>query len=85
MHESLAVIISDGSPASPSPMSHRHLHHHTKSVSHRLYDQGLRFVSVLVGGYANQEYYPSDVAVQLDNVSKMQLVGDAIVRIGQTF
>ena len=85
MQESLAVIISDGSPASPSPMSHRHLHHHTKSVSHRLYDQGLRFVSVLVGGYANQEYYPSDVAVQLDNVSQMQLVGDAIARIGQTF
>jgi len=85
MQESLAVIISDGSPASPSPMSHRHLHHHTKGVSHRLYDQGLRFVSVLVGGYANQEYYPSDVAVQLDNMSQMQLVGDAIARIGQTF
>jgi len=82
---SLAVIISDGSPNPPSPMNSQHLHHHTKSVSHRLYEQGLRFVSVLVGGYTNQEYYPSDVAVQLNTVQDMHLVGDAIARIGQTF
>ena len=83
--DSLAVIISDGSPAPPSPLRSQHLHTHTKSVSHRLYEQGLRFVSVLVGGYANQEYYPSDVAVQLNGVQDMHLVGDAIARIGQTF
>ena len=83
--DSLAVIISDGSPAPPSPLRSQHLHTHTKSVSHRLYEQGLRFVSVLVGGYANQEYYPNDVAVQLNGVQDMHLVGDAIARIGQTF
>lgn len=82
---SLAVIISDGAPNSPSPLQNRHLHAHTKSVSHRLYEQGLRFVSVLVGNYADQTYYPSDVAVQLNSVADMQKVGEAIARIGQTF
>jgi hypothetical protein len=54
-------------------------------VSHRLYDEGLRFISVLVGDYYDTTYYPSDVVVQLANTSDMHKVGEAIQRIGQTF
>ena len=83
--DSMAVIISDGSPNSPSPLTNTHLHAHTKSVSHRLYDEGLRFISVLVGDYYDTTYYPSDVVVQLASTSDMHKVGEAIQRIGQTF
>lgn len=83
--DSLAVIISDGSPNSPSPLDNSHLRSHTRNVSYRLHDQGLRFVSVLVGGYEDSSYYPSDVTVQLRNVADMQKVGEAIQRIGMTF
>ena len=83
--DSMAVVISDGSPNSPSPLRDSHLHAHTKSVSHRLYDEGLRFISVLVGDYFDTTYYPSDVVVQLADTSDMHKVGEAIQRIGQTF
>ena len=82
---SMAVIISDGSPASPSPLSDSHLHAHTKNVAHRLHDQGLRFVSVLLGGYNDDYYYPSDCKVMLNHTNEIHKVGEAIHRIGQNF
>jgi|15BtaG_2_1085339.scaffolds.fasta_scaffold05487_3 hypothetical protein len=82
---SLAVVISDGAPNNPSPLENVHLRAHTKKVAHRLYQEGLRFVSVLVGNYADNTYYPSDVTVTLNEVADMHKVGDAIQRIGQTF
>ena len=84
-HDSMAVIISDGSPNPPSPLERMHLHSHTKKVSHRLYEKGLRYVSVLIGHYAHEEYYPSDVAVKLHEPKDIGRVGEAISRIAQTF
>ena len=83
--DSMAVIISDGSPNPPSPLERAHLHSHTKKVSHRLYEKGLRYVSVLIGHYAHAEYYPSDVAVRLHEPKDIGRVGEAISRIAQTF
>ena len=81
----MAVFISDGSPNPPSPLERMHLHSHTKKVSHRLYEKGLRYVSVLIGHYAHEEYYPSDVAVKLHEPKDIGRVGEAIGRIAQTF
>ena len=85
MSDSLGVIISDGAPAPPSPLHYSHLASHNKACAHRLHANGLRFVSVLVGGYEDDEYYPSDCKVFLNEVSEMHKVGEAIQRIGQTF
>ena len=83
--DSIAVIISDGSPASPSPYSRNHLHSHTKNVAHRLHAQGLKFVSVLVGGYDDDYYYPNDCKVLLNSVKDIHSVGEAIHAIGTRF
>lgn len=83
--DSMAVMISDGSPNPPSPFERRHLHSHTKQVAHRLYEQGLRYVSVLIGRYTDDTYYPSDVSVRLNSVEDIQDVGNAIHRISDTF
>ena len=83
--DSMAVMISDGSPNPPSPFERRHLHSHTKQVAYRLYEQGLRYVSVLIGRYTDDTYYPSDVSVRLNSVEDIQDVGNAIHRISDTF
>ena len=62
------VIISDGYPAGPAPLSGDHLLKHTRELATEYYNKGLRYASVLLGPDLSMGLYPADVSVNIKTV-----------------
>ena len=83
MQDSMAIIVSDGYPAGPSPMADRHMRDHTRELAKKLHNDGLRFASVLI--QTPSTIYPSDVVARVYQVDDIYDIGEVIHRVGQKF
>ena len=67
INSTVAIVISDGTPASSTPTCTCYTH--TSQISHRLAAEGMRYASILLGGvgsrYEEEALYPSEVSVDL--------------------
>jgi len=83
MQDSMAIVISDGAPFGPAPMTDSHMVNHTRELANKLHNDGLRFASVLIQSGTN--IYPSDVVARVNNVEDIYDIGEVIHRVGQQF
>tara|TARA_R100001129_G_scaffold23167_2_gene14732 strand:+ start:3661 stop:5472 length:1812 start_codon:yes stop_codon:yes gene_type:complete len=83
MQDSMAIVISDGYPCGPAPMRDSHMVSHTRQIANRLYNDGLRFASVLIN--TGSTIYPSDVVAHVRRIEDIYNIGDVIHRVGQQF
>jgi len=58
-----AVIVSDGHPNNPSPMSNEHLISHTKALAQSYHRDGMKFGSIVVGNHHN-DIYPAEMTAK---------------------
>ena len=83
LQDSMAIVISDGSPCGPAPMRDSHMISHTRQLANKLYNDGLRFASVLIN--TGSTIYPSDVVAHVREINDIYNIGEVIHRVGQQF
>ena len=81
--DSMAIVISDGYPCGPAPMRDSHMVNHTRQLANKLYNDGLRFASVLIN--TGSTIYPSDVVAHVRSIEDIYNIGEVIHRVGQQF
>ena len=74
----LAVVISDGMPAGPSPLGEDHLFQHTEELANELAASGVKFCSILVGHQARGWLYPSEVTARIYNVQDIPRISEVL-------
>ena len=81
--DSMAIVISDGYPCGPAPMRDSHMISHTRQLANKLYNDGLRFASILID--TQSTIYPSDVVAHVRSINDIYNIGEVIHRVGQQF
>jgi hypothetical protein len=77
----MAVLITDGDPGIPAPLSTEHMIDHTRKLSEELYIRGLRYCTVIIGGETLRELFPTEALVRVLSPSDFYKLQEVLLRI----
>jgi hypothetical protein len=79
----MAVLITDGDPGTPAPLSTEHLRKHTRELSEELYLRGLRYCTVMVGDETGKQLFPVATAIRIRVPSEFYRLQEILVKLSE--
>jgi hypothetical protein len=79
----VAVLITDGDPGTPAPLSSEHMRTHTQMLSEDLYLRGLRYCTVMIGAEMREQLFPSETMVRIRLPSDLYKLQEVLIKLTQ--
>jgi hypothetical protein len=81
----MAVLITDGDPGTPAPLSSEHMREHTEMLSEELYLRGLRYCTVMIGTEIRKQLFPSETLVRIRIPSDLYKLQEILIKLRENW
>ena len=77
----MAVLITDGDPGTPAPLTSEHMREHTEMLAEDLYLRGLRYCTVMIGTELRKQLFPSETLVRIRVPSEFYKLQEILIKL----
>jgi len=81
LNATMAVLITDGDPGTPAPLTSEHMRMHTEMLSQDLYLRGLRYCTVMIGTETRTRLFPSETLVRIRVPSELYKLQEILTKM----